>query len=141
MDLLSHPGPIHLSSLCLEWTLLCSVCTDWRSTILHFAHDFSPCVTWITILSLCVCCSNFIFLMWTIVCLLFFLSLFNLCPSVCWFLLHKCCLPNFPLLIVIGSEIGTVFSTHFIFCRALRNNQITSIQSDAFKDLPRFTKL
>jgi hypothetical protein len=65
--------------------------------------------------------------MWTIVCLLFFLSLFDLCPSVCWFLLHKCCLPTFPLL--IGSQIVIVFSTCFIFCSRLNSNQITSIQS------------
>ena len=46
IDVLSNPGTLYLSSLCLEWTLLCSVCTDWRSIIVYFAHDFSPWVTY-----------------------------------------------------------------------------------------------
>jgi hypothetical protein len=72
-------------------------------------------------------------------CLHFVLSLFDLYPSVCWFVLHKCCVPTFPL--IIGSHIVIVFSTYFIFCSRLNYNQITSIQSGAFNDLPKLTHL
>ena len=47
-------------------------------------------------------------------CLPFVLSLFDLCPSVCWFLM------------LIGSQIVLVFSTYFIFCSYLYDNQNTS---------------
>ena len=92
---LSYP----LSRTCHEWTLICVVYTDCRSFV--FDHDLSPCVTYDWLFtsaassmplveqdliyhhgafgsnSSCMgsCCSNFSFLMWTIVCLLFPLSL------------------------------------------------------------------
>ena len=69
----------------------------------------------------------------------FVLSLFELCPSVCWLWFHRCCLPAF--LILIGSQIVIVFSTYFIFCSALNYNQITSIQAGAFKNLTSLTCL
>ena len=69
--------------------------------------------------------------MWIIACLLFSLSLFDLCPSVCWFWLHKCCLPTF--LMLIGSQIVIVFSTGVIFCSYLYSNQFTSIHEQLDK--------
>ena len=67
------------------------------------------------------------------------LSLFDLCPSVCWFWLHRCCRPIF--LMLIGSQIVIVFSTDFIFCSCLYSNQITSIQEGAFNNLTSLTYL
>jgi hypothetical protein len=58
-------------------------------------------------------------------CFSFVLSLCDLCPSVCWRL------PIFPLF--IGSQIVIVFSTYFIFCSNVNNNQITSIQSGYYE--------
>ena len=69
----------------------------------------------------------------------FVLSLFDLCPSVCWLWLHRCCLPAF--LILIGSQNVIVFSTYFIFCSDLNYNQITSIQAGAFNNLTSLTYL
>ena len=48
------------------------------------------------------------------------LSLFDLCPAVCWFWLHKCCLPTF--LMLIESQIVIVFSTYFICCSSMTYN-------------------
>jgi hypothetical protein len=152
---LSHPGRIHWLSLCHEWTLLCSVCTDWRSIILHFPDDLSPCVTYDQLLAwwmplveqacidpLELVCPTPV-LMWSLLFkpefsnedhwFSFVLSLCDLCHSVCWRL------PIFPLF--IGSQIVIVFSTYFILCSNVNNNQITSIQSGAFNDLPRLTEL
>jgi hypothetical protein len=42
---------------------------------------------------------------------------------------------------LIGFQFIIVFSTYFIFCRVLVHNQITSIQSDTFNDLPSLTNL
>ena len=67
------------------------------------------------------------------------LSLFDLCPSVCWFWLHKCCLPTF--LMLIKSQFVIVFSTYLIFCSYLYSNQITSIQEGAFNNLTSLTTL
>jgi len=74
-------------------------------------------------------------------CLPFVLSLipFDLCPSVCWFWLHRCCLSTF--LMLIGCHIVIVFSTYFIFCSYLNYNQITSIQEGTFSNLPSLTYL
>jgi hypothetical protein len=65
------------------------------------------------------------------------LSLFHLCPSVCWFWLHRCCLPIF--LMLIGSQSVIVFITEFIFCSYLYSNKITSIQEGAFNNLTSLT--
>ena len=67
------------------------------------------------------------------------LSHFDLCPSVCWFWLHRCCYPTF--LMLIWSQIVIVFSMYFIFCSDLDSNQITSIQEGAFNNLRSLTTL
>ena len=63
----------------------------------------------------------------------------NHCPLVCWFWLHRCCLPIF--LMLIGSQIVIVFSTDFIFYSYLYSNQITSFQEGAFNNLTSLTYL
>jgi hypothetical protein len=50
-----------------------------------------------------------------------------------WFL--RICLRTF--LMLIWSHVFIVFSTHFICCSYLYSNQITSIQSGTFSDLPK----
>ena len=74
-------------------------------------------------------------------CLPFVFSLFlsELCPSVCWFWLHRCFPPTF--LVLIGSQIVIVFSTDFIFCSYLYSNQITSIPTGIFNNLTSLTFL
>jgi hypothetical protein len=69
----------------------------------------------------CSCCSKFSFLMSTIVSNLLSLSLSLWpCPSVYWFLLHKCFLPTFIML--IGSQI--LIS---MFCNKLQHGKIEII--------------
>ena len=153
-----------LSCLCYKWTLICSVGTDCRSLYLsslmschHVWHmtcfwrqQHDKChlsnTTLFTILSLCVSSFNGATLAQTLIrnvdyCLPFVISLspFDLCPSVCWFWLHKCRLPTFIML--IGSQILIVFSSYFIFCSNLMSNQITSILEGTFDNLTSLSYL
>ena len=92
--------------------------------------------SWAFVSNSSCCCSKFS-LFNVDHCLPLVLSRFDLCPSVCWFWQHKCCLPTF--FILIGSQILIVLSTYFIFFSYLGYNQITSIQAGTFNNLTSLT--
>ena len=80
------------------------------------------------------------FLMWTIVCLLLSLSLSlslsDLCPSVCWLWLHKCCLPSFLILIGLKLSLYLVRILYFVvICFLIRLHQSNQVHSTTWQAL------
>ena len=154
-----------LSCLCYKWTLICLVCTDCRSfylsSLMTCHHVWHITAVGVNSIINATCGTRPYVSSWAFVsnssfngahvaqtlvsnedhylAFVLSLSLFDLCPSVYWFWLHRCCLPTF--LMLIGSQIVIVFSTDFIFCSYLYSNQITSIQEGAFNNLTSLTYL